>query len=59
VVGSFIITRYKSEYTNFIVSKVNDHDLRIAVINGEYHWHKHKDCDELFYVLEDERSINI
>jgi hypothetical protein len=26
----------QSEYTNFIVSEVNDHALRIAVINGEF-----------------------
>lgn len=26
-----------SEYTNFIVSEVNDHVVRIAVIDGEYH----------------------
>lgn len=40
-----------NEYTNFIVSEVNDHVLRIAVINGDFHWHEH-DTDELFMVLE-------
>lgn len=30
-----------SEYTNFIVSEVNDHVVRIVVIDGEYHWHEH------------------
>ncbi|MDQ6598944.1 cupin domain-containing protein [Bacillus salipaludis] len=49
----------KTEYTNFIVSEVNDHALRIAVINGEFHWHKHEDCDELFYVLEGELFIDL
>ncbi len=49
----------QDEYTNFIVSEVNDHALRLAVINGEFHWHKHEDCDELFYVLEGELFIDI
>lgn len=31
----------QDEYTNFIVSEVNDHALRLAVINGEFHWHKY------------------
>ncbi|MEX3743977.1 MULTISPECIES: cupin domain-containing protein [Lysinibacillus] len=47
-----------SEYTNFIVSEVNDHVVRIAVINGEYHWHEH-DTDELFMVLEGELFIDL
>jgi mannose-6-phosphate isomerase-like protein (cupin superfamily) len=49
----------KKDYTNFIVSEVNDHALRLAVINGEFHWHKHEDCDELFYVLEGELFIDL
>jgi mannose-6-phosphate isomerase-like protein (cupin superfamily) len=48
-----------SEYKNWIVSEVNDHALRIAVINGEFHWHKHEDCDELFMVLEGELFIDL
>ena len=46
-------------YTNFIVSEMNDHVLRIAVMNGEFHWHKHDDCDEMFYVLEGELFIDL
>ncbi len=53
------LTQDKNEYTNFIVSEVNDHALRIAVIDGEFHWHKHEDCDELFYVLEGELIIDL
>ena len=49
----------QTDYINFIVSEVNDHSLRIAVINGEFHWHKHQDCDELFYVLEGELFIDL
>jgi mannose-6-phosphate isomerase-like protein (cupin superfamily) len=49
----------QNDYTNFIVSEINDHALRIAVINGEFHWHKHEDCDELFYVLEGELFIDL
>ncbi|MBM7602444.1 mannose-6-phosphate isomerase-like protein (cupin superfamily) [Metabacillus crassostreae] len=46
-----------TEYKNFVVSEVNDHVLRIAVINGEFHWHQH-DTDELFMVLEGELIID-
>jgi mannose-6-phosphate isomerase-like protein (cupin superfamily) len=55
----FDISKGISEYKNWIVSEVNDHALRIAVINGEFHWHKHEDCDELFMVLEGELFIDL
>ncbi|PLT29078.1 cupin domain-containing protein [Peribacillus deserti] len=45
------------EYKNFIVSEVNDHVLRAAVIDGEFHWHHHE-TDELFIVLEGELHID-
>ncbi len=32
------------------VARVNDQVVRMALFQGEYHWHRHKDEDELFYV---------
>jgi mannose-6-phosphate isomerase-like protein (cupin superfamily) len=32
------------------VARVNDQVLRMALFQGEYHWHRHKNEDELFYV---------
>jgi mannose-6-phosphate isomerase-like protein (cupin superfamily) len=34
------------------VARVNDQVLRLAKIQGRYHWHKHTNEDELFYVLK-------
>lgn len=31
---------------------VNDSIVRLGVLRGEYHWHKHDEDDELFFVLE-------
>jgi mannose-6-phosphate isomerase-like protein (cupin superfamily) len=31
---------------------VNDSVVRVGVMQGEYHWHKHDDLDEFFYVVE-------
>ena len=46
-------------YENFIVENVNDHCLRIAVMQEEYKWHYHSNTDELFIVLEGELKIEI
>jgi mannose-6-phosphate isomerase-like protein (cupin superfamily) len=35
-----------------IVGRVNDHDVKIAKIDGGFVFHAHPDTDELFYLLE-------
>lgn len=37
---------------NETLSKVNNSVVRLGVMQGEYHWHKHDDDDEFFFVLE-------
>jgi mannose-6-phosphate isomerase-like protein (cupin superfamily) len=37
---------------NQTLCKVNDSVVRLGVVQGEYHWHKHDDLDEFFYVVE-------
>ena len=39
-------------WTPVEVAKVNDQVVRMGLIDGEYHWHKHTNEDELFYVLK-------
>ncbi|MBW5445811.1 cupin domain-containing protein [Cohnella sp. CFH 77786] len=58
-INLYDITKGITDYRNWIVSEVNDHALRIAVIDGEFHWHQHEDCDELFMVLEGELFIDL
>ena len=41
------------------VARVNDQVIRMALCLGEYHWHKHTDEDELFYVLKGKLVIRI
>ena len=36
---------------NQTLCKVNDSVVRLGVMQGEYHWHKHDDDDEFFFVL--------
>ncbi len=33
--------------------------VRLGVVRGEYHWHKHDQDDEFFYVLEGELLIDL
>jgi mannose-6-phosphate isomerase-like protein (cupin superfamily) len=38
---------------------VNDSVVRLGVVQGEYHWHKHDDDDEFFYVVEGQLLIDL
>ncbi len=40
-----------------IVTTVNDHDVRVAKVEGEHLWHAHDDTDEFFCVLDGELHI--
>jgi mannose-6-phosphate isomerase-like protein (cupin superfamily) len=51
---------------NQTLCQVNNAVVRLGVMQGEYHWHKHDDDDEFFFVLAghfiidlEERSIDL
>jgi len=47
-----IISECKEEWNNITLSNVNDSVIRLEVIEGEFHWHKHDNEDEFFFVIE-------
>ena len=42
----------RHKWYNQTLCKVNDSVIRLGVIEGEYHWHKHDKDDEFFYGVE-------
>jgi mannose-6-phosphate isomerase-like protein (cupin superfamily) len=46
-------------YKNFVVVDVNQHCVRMAVMQGEFRWHHHPHSDECFLVLEGELEIDL
>jgi mannose-6-phosphate isomerase-like protein (cupin superfamily) len=44
---------------NQTLCKVNDSVVRVGVVQGEYHWHKHDSDDEFFFVLEGRFLIDL
>ena len=47
------------KWYNQTLCQVNDSVVRLGVIEGEYHWHKHDDDDEFFYVIEGRLLIDL
>lgn len=44
---------------NQTLSRVNESVVRLAVVSGEYHWHKHDHDDEFFFVLDGRFLIDL
>ena len=38
------------QWYNQTLCRVNDSVVRLGVMQGEYHWHKHDNDDEFFFV---------
>ena len=44
---------------NQTLCQVNASVVRLGVFEGEYHWHKHENDDEFFYVIEGQLLIDL
>lgn len=49
----------RDEWVNQTLTTVNDSVVRLGVIEGEFHWHKHDGEDEFFYVVEGDLEIEV
>jgi len=49
----------KDKWFNQTLTKVNDSVVRLGIVEGEYHWHKHEQDDEFFFVLEGKLFIDL
>lgn len=54
-----LIAAVRDKWYNQTLCQVNDSVVRLGVIQGEYHWHKHDDLEEFFYVVEGRLLIDL
>lgn len=54
-----IVEECEENWFNQTLTKINDSVARIGIIDGDYHWHKHDDDDEFFFVLEGKLFIDL
>ncbi len=47
------------KWFNQTLCKVNESVVRVGIFEGEYHWHKHDEDDEFFYVVEGQLLIDL
>jgi len=47
------------QWYNQTLCKVDESVVRLGVVQGEYHWHKHDNEDEFFYVVSGQLLIDL
>ena len=48
-----------AKWYNQTLCQVNQSVVRLGVVQGEYHWHKHDADDEFFYVVDGQLLIDL
>jgi mannose-6-phosphate isomerase-like protein (cupin superfamily) len=54
-----MVQEVKDKWFNQTLTEVNGSVVRVGIVEGEYHWHKHENDDEFFFVLEGKLLIDL
>ena len=54
-----LVAACTDRWYNQTLCRVNESVVRVGVIEGDYHWHKHDDEDEFFYLVEGKFLIDM
>lgn len=54
-----IVEANPHKWFNQTLTQVNDSVVRLGIVEGEYHWHKHDNDDEYFFVLSGQLLIDL
>ena len=54
-----IVAKCAKKWFNQTLVQVNDSVVRLGIVRGRFHWHKHDREDEFFFVLEGRLLIDL
>ena len=54
-----MVTDCKDKWFNQTLTQVNESVVRLGIVEGEYHWHKHDNDDEFFFVLQGQLLVDL
>ena len=53
------LSLFSDHWSPKVVARMNDYEIKVVKVQGEFTWHTHDDTDELFLVLEGELTIQL
>jgi mannose-6-phosphate isomerase-like protein (cupin superfamily) len=54
-----MVKNCQDKWFNQTLTQVNGSVIRLGIVEGDYHWHKHDEDDEFFFVLEGQLLIDL
>ena len=53
------LSRVSDQWSPKVVARLNDYEIKVVKVQGEFVWHTHDDTDELFLVVDGELTIQL
>ncbi|MEV6705724.1 cupin domain-containing protein [Micromonospora wenchangensis] len=53
------LSRFSQYWSPKVVARLNDYEIKVVKVRGEFVWHTHEDTDELFLVVSGELTIQL
>jgi len=53
-----MLSRFDDHWSPKTVGRLNDYELKVVKVQGEFVWHQHDETDEVFLVLDGELTID-
>lgn len=47
------LSKFSEHWSPRVVAEMNDYQIKVVKIQGEFVWHDHKDTDEVFWYSRD------
>ncbi len=51
--------RFSEHWSPKVIARLNDYEVKIVKLSGEFVWHDHADTDELFLVIDGALTIQL
>lgn len=52
-----MLARFSEHWAPKKIAEINDYDVKLVKVQGEFTWHSHPDTDEFFLVIDGELTI--
>jgi mannose-6-phosphate isomerase-like protein (cupin superfamily) len=53
------LAQFSDHWSPKVVARLNDYEVKVVKVQGEFTWHTHDDTDELFLVVEGRLTIQL